>query len=279
MDVWVLQIAFRLGAAALVHYRLSSSRPVVLERMSIYASEFQMLIRQHFNQVLRMRQAVPARTLAAVPVGAHLQPESLHLEESPDQVIVRFRADAKAPAQVSIFWGVTMQACNELATREDLREPLFQAQRSQQALSAGCDQEVVIGEDLTAIHASGYAAPGRIIAICVAFAGGWQLTLVQARREESGLRSEVLQQLVLSAGTLHRVQGVYGFEEEDGGVECMVCYDRRRSVIVLPCRHCSVCVSCLRALRDERCPLCRSTFSAYLLLPLLQERASPEGAE
>lgn len=100
-----------------------------------------------------------------------------------------------------------------------------------------------------------------------------QVSFVRFKRSEannSAIVPEVLQQVVFGDdGTAHRVLGVFGFEEENGEeVDCMICYDRPRSVLLLPCRHCSVCSSCLRSLRDERCPLCRAVFSAYLLFPL-----------
>merc|ERR1712232_1158057 len=48
----------------------------------------------------------------------------------------------------------------------------------------------------------------------------------------------------------------------------MICYSRLKNVLLLPCRHCSVCHACLRSLRDEKCPLCRSAFSSYVTLPI-----------
>jgi len=96
-----------------------------------------------------------------------------------------------------------------------------------------------------------------------------QLSFVRFKGSEAGgsaLVPEVLQQVVFGDdGTAHRVLGVFGFEEEENGeeVDCMICYDRPRSILLLPCRHCSVCSSCLRSLRDERCPLCRSTIERY----------------
>jgi len=102
-----------------------------------------------------------------------------------------------------------------------------------------------------------------------------QVSFVRFKGSEaggSGFIPEVLQQVVFGDdGTAHRVLGVFGFEEEENGgeeVDCMICYDRPRSILLLPCRHCSVCSPCLRSLRDERCPLCRAVFSAYLIFPL-----------
>ena len=63
------------------------------------------------------------------------------------------------------------------------------------------------------------------------------------------------------------VQGIYGFEDATES-DCMICYARPKNVVLLPCRHCSVCHSCLRSLRDEKCPLCRSSFSSYMTCPV-----------
>merc|ERR1712232_1377162 len=104
-----------------------------------------------------------------------------------------------------------------------------------------------------------------------------EVTLVRFRRDELEaassnaeapivrLRPEILHQVALGDSVAHRVLGIFGFEDEEetGETECMICYDRRRSVLLLPCRHCSVCSSCLRSLRDERCPLCRLLLCLY----------------
>ncbi|CAJ1361008.1 unnamed protein product [Effrenium voratum] len=78
--------------------------------------------------------------------------------------------------------------------------------------------------------------------------------------------AEVIRQLCFSENSAMEVQGIYGFEDA-GESECMICYARPKNVLLLPCRHCSVCHSCLRSLRDEKCPLCRSSFSSYLTCP------------
>ena len=49
--------------------------------------------------------------------------------------------------------------------------------------------------------------------------------------------------------------------------ECMVCYDGKSNIVVLPCRHCSVCDRCVSQLREPRCIVCRQQFTQYLVLP------------
>eukprot|EP00438_Fugacium_kawagutii_P032487 Skav233887 [mRNA] locus=scaffold435:139642:140760:- [translate_table: standard] len=77
--------------------------------------------------------------------------------------------------------------------------------------------------------------------------------------------AEIFRQLCFSdsPSLVVDVQGIFGFED-DGESDCMICYARPKNVLLLPCRHCSVCHSCLRSLRDEKCPLCRSSFCSYL---------------
>lgn len=108
-----------------------------------------------------------------------------------------------------------------------------------------------------------------------------QITLVKFVRDSSTspMKAEVVQQVIFGADSAQRIMGIYGFEGEHQESEdlwdCQICYDQPKSVLLLPCRHCSVCELCLRSLRDERCPLCRATFSAYMLLPLLRQQPGP----
>lgn len=59
---------------------------------------------------------------------------------------------------------------------------------------------------------------------------------------------------------------IYGYEDADDQ-ECMICYDRTKNVLPLPCRHSSICHVCLRSLRDEKCPICRAVFTSYVAFP------------
>lgn len=45
--------------------------------------------------------------------------------------------------------------------------------------------------------------------------------------------------------------------------ECVVCLDRDRAVVLLPCRHDVTCASCAAALPwPRRCPVCRAAITA-----------------
>lgn len=103
-----------------------------------------------------------------------------------------------------------------------------------------------------------------------------EVSFVKFRPSEGGdgpRSPEVIRQLTFGdQASIQEIHGVFGFEDE-GDCDCMVCYAKPKDVLLLPCRHCSVCHTCLRSLRDEKCPLCRSVFSSYVTLPL--ERPPP----
>ena len=47
--------------------------------------------------------------------------------------------------------------------------------------------------------------------------------------------------------------------------ECMVCMDRPRAALLLPCRHSIVCAGCAAELlgRASSCPLCRTPIARF----------------
>ena len=86
-----------------------------LDRMSLYAADLQDIIRQHFNQLLRIRPTVPAREVAQLQVLAHLQPESLRcsrsLVDAAGTLTLSFTVNSSHPYTVILFWG---QSCHDL---------------------------------------------------------------------------------------------------------------------------------------------------------------------
>lgn len=389
--LWVVKVTLKLWLVVTVRRRLATSPALPLERMSLYAEDFQRLIRQHFNQILRMRRTVPPRPVDRRTLSVHLQPESLEVICSGARLGLRFAVDTLAPCSVRLYWGVSVAACNDLLQHRDPDAEPPAASRSSAprrgsegrwaaALSpllpqgpgpaAGASSvapagpgpmsgslveitERTAGSRLSSVAAEASAggnkdasgefldifAPvdavlrstpvvlpagfgqryetlaedfidrsrlpfnigatwpvregeqGAAVPLAIAVTSHVPPTkaasgsvegkqILQARTQVSfvrfrsdatnnGLRGEVLHQLALGEdGMAHRLMGIYGFEAEGGDEhDCMICYDRRRSVLLFPCRHCSVCPTCLRSLRDERCPLCRSIFSAYILFP------------
>lgn len=383
---WVAKVAYQIFRAAEANLRLTRSRSLQLEAMSIYAQDFMILIRQHFNQILRIRRTVPPKLVSRQEVFAHVHPESIRClwvgeEDSgggPMGFGVEFDIDASVPCCVQLYWGVNAQACNDLMQRshsveattrrggtsgsltgslrnlrgrwaggrayanpettrsllemEDLastsacqatenatwpegaRESSevsearifpssqFLVQSRDFFLPAGCGQRYgtpagdLIHPSMLADFDMGAAwlRNGQTdqmttipLAIVVLASGRSTQAQVQGRQvldtkgQISAVRfhkssgqgqsnapfnsAEIFRQLCFSdsPSLVVDVQGIFGFEDE-GESDCMICYARPKNVLLLPCRHCSVCHSCLRSLRDEKCPLCRSSFCSYL---------------
>lgn len=63
--------------------------------------------------------------------------------------------------------------------------------------------------------------------------------------------------------------GIFGFEDNPSP-ECTVCYDNTVNTVLIPCGHASACERCTMSLRDNLCPICRSTFSTHVVLPVHQ---------
>eukprot|EP00929_Paragymnodinium_shiwhaense_P028634 TRINITY_DN16568_c0_g1_i1.p1 TRINITY_DN16568_c0_g1~~TRINITY_DN16568_c0_g1_i1.p1 ORF type:complete len:409 (-),score=42.49 TRINITY_DN16568_c0_g1_i1:22-1248(-) len=360
--------------------------PLYLDGMSLYSKEFQLLLRHHFNQILRMRRSVPPRDVDRRALVAHLLPETLvatseELETSQSTVQraslredllplplptvrlgIRFKADLREPCMVRLYWGVPVSACNDFLRHHCRGGPTLTGNmsprldsgqgRSQRSVvelehgaaslnwsghsnssgsssmsssgralfdisacaivtksySLGTGIEVSFetpSEDLLQATQLSFDLYGKFdadrstdprpthIPLVISVLGAssasgclsGQLTLVTFRRDahsisRRALQAEVLQQLTIGQevghGWAYKVLGIYGFESVEGsssslrsdGFECTLCYDRQRNVVLLPCRHCSVCSCCLKKLRDELCPLCRTKFSAHLELPL-----------
>lgn len=322
--LWIAKVAYQILMIMVVYRQLFLTRTVFLDRMSVYAQDFQQLIRQHFNQILRMRRTVPPKEVPQHQLRVHLHPESLEVTTSKDKVSLGFVFDASVECNISFYWGPTVEACNKLVkdsapcSNRSPREshggslemgyqppslegngssrPLFPdndfLQRSQiYCMPAGLRQTFSINlHDKVSLKATGSTAPAPAesgdatggssssatprVDLAIVISPSLSEKQVTFVRCENRAKAEVLQQVVFTNHVGHRILGVYGFEDEEPGeADCMVCYERFRSVIILPCRHCSVCSTCLRSLRDERCPMCRSSFSAYLLLPLLRAEA------
>eukprot|EP00922_Rhytidocystis_sp_ex-Travisia-forbesii_P016418 GHVS01024431.1.p1 GENE.GHVS01024431.1~~GHVS01024431.1.p1 ORF type:complete len:405 (+),score=48.82 GHVS01024431.1:31-1245(+) len=78
---------------------------------------------------------------------------------------------------------------------------------------------------------------------------------------------EVVKQVVLCAAGPQEGQDIYGLEDER---DCLICMSSPKNTMLLPCRHCSLCSDCLRSLRQERCPICRTHFSSFITFPIHQ---------
>ncbi|OQR98183.1 hypothetical protein ACHHYP_09059 [Achlya hypogyna] len=63
------------------------------------------------------------------------------------------------------------------------------------------------------------------------------------------------------AGRVHVAHELYGLADF---VECSICLEDPTRVIILPCRHCCVCPTCLNEI--ETCPICRTKFGSYITM-------------
>lgn len=360
VSLWAVKVGTQLFTVISLGRSLTTSRPLQLHNMSIYMEDLKLIIRQHFNQILRMRRTVPSRPTSRYEMMAHVKPETLVAVEHSDRVGIEFVVDCLASCTVRLYWGVNDSALQAffvqhqgLAEHNTPGSPTAASQRPSSPLpgsptaSTGSPMAFFFGagqaDDPTEMEnrelffhtdcnfvseplrmAKGMDQPyrtpvtsmirqtdlsfdiakpwpdngdGTPIPLVVAVTSSprsseerrlnagaidshSQVTLVRFKREEAGaraLKAEVAQQIIFGDDGAHRIQGIFGFEgdrdEETEVWDCQICYDRPKSVLLLPCRHCSVCEFCLRSLRDERCPMCRATFSSYLLLPLSRETA------
>ena len=112
MFAWFLQVLYRICKAQIIHWRMRrSERGLLLDRMSIYGTDLQSIIRQHFNQLLRIRPSVPAREIAQLYVLAHLHPESLRSEivdgEKPGLILVHPGGEMDLTLISSCFLNIT----------------------------------------------------------------------------------------------------------------------------------------------------------------------------
>lgn len=374
--LWIMKVAWQLFRAADLNARLANHQSLQLEGMSIYANDFQMLIRQHFNQILRIRRTVPPKKVARHSLSIHVHPDSLTVYSGEDAdraqgaFGVQFTVDAMTPCSVKLFWGVSVAACNEFGRlhagtssadggagrnwggaataeagagrRRRSRQGATTAQESTRSLlemeelggsAVGGVAGGVGGKESQSLFLPGqymaqsrdfflpagqgqrYATPAGDLMdqsqLTFDLGAPWLrdgqvvddsavmplaiVTIAQRRpsrelaevqgvpvveahgevsfvkfRQTNGPRGfgpgipEIVRQFSFGERAVHEIQGIFGFEEDEGDGECMICYSRPKNVLLLPCRHCSVCHPCLRSLRDEKCPLCRSVFSSYV---------------
>jgi Zinc finger, C3HC4 type (RING finger) len=45
---------------------------------------------------------------------------------------------------------------------------------------------------------------------------------------------------------------------------CVICHDREKSVILMPCRHLCLCIECSNNISVETCPKCRAMISSKI---------------
>lgn len=372
---WIAKVAYQICTAHDLNKRLQSNQSLQLENMSIYAQDFQILIRQHFNQILRIRRTVPAMPVQRLALSVHVRPESMRTwfgeggrAAGSTLCGVQFEVDTLAQCSIQLFWGVPVRACNEVIQRlrgdgdsaesrnggrrnggqgqgrgqtrrqqsgtpdsaarsllemEEMSDAAagprrgtgqavesetpfpvtqFAARSREFFLPAGLSQRYVTpaGDlvdtsrfpfDMTmasVTEENGVLDDNALVPLVIVVTaqkrdleelGSVQeapvteayseISFVKFKRGDGGaLWPELMQskQLAISERNVHEIQGIFGFED-DGEAECVICIARPKNVLLFPCRHCAVCHSCLRQIRDEKCSLCRSTWSSYITLP------------
>lgn len=100
----------------------------------------------------------------------------------------------------------------------------------------------------------------RLDEVTVAFLGP------EAKAAESTLASQTARvqfdaQLVCTDKHVVEISHLYGLEED--GFECTICFSAIKDVVLLPCRHISVCNTC-RPNLQQRCPVCRGDIQSYM---------------
>ena len=108
---------------------------------------------------------------------------------------------------------------------------------------------------------------------------------LQGSGEGGGGRLEIVKQVVVKVADMNEggsrgaceLLKVYGFETTTDDYDCMICYDAKKNVILLPCMHCGVCSRCMKLLRDSSCPLCRAPFYAHVRIEVEEDGGEDEG--
>ncbi len=80
------------------------------------------------------------------------------------------------------------------------------------------------------------------------------------------------QKIEMQQGGVFVVQNLYGMDRTDNGdvdtdaAECVICLTDEKEVVVYPCRHMCMCMSCAEALpsQNNNCPICRRPVTLLL---------------
>ena len=49
-------------------------------------------------------------------------------------------------------------------------------------------------------------------------------------------------------------------------VSCVICLNKIKCVLYLPCKHLCTCKTCFRKLKRKKCPLCNTTFNESIFV-------------
>uniref|UniRef100_A0A7S1TVT3 RING-type domain-containing protein n=1 Tax=Phaeomonas parva TaxID=124430 RepID=A0A7S1TVT3_9STRA len=93
-------------------------------------------------------------------------------------------------------------------------------------------------------------------------------------KAEPSLQMNHSDQYLVATDAVVAVQDIFGSGNEDENEECVICFSEKCSMLLLPCRHLSVCGTCFAQI--DKCPVCRTTFDGYCVLE--NEDAIADGA-
>lgn len=85
---------------------------------------------------------------------------------------------------------------------------------------------------------------------------------------ESQISCDVDRQIIFSSGIgPHEPKDMFGMGYKNDK-ECLICLAREMDTVLLPCCHSSFCSLCIKSLRQEKCPICRTNFASYVCFNL-----------
>lgn len=83
---------------------------------------------------------------------------------------------------------------------------------------------------------------------------------------DGSFEAKVYQQKAIIDGSTYTVYEIFGMDEEQGQLNCVICMTELKNTLVLPCRHMCLCQSCAETLKHQsvKCPMCRGPVKALL---------------
>lgn len=232
-----------------------------LPRASVAARQFPTLIDKHrieFTSI--MQQAPPPRVLPVHMLFGHLEAIALDMHQ-----ILKLEIIGRASCRVFINVTLTCIAKCIAVLRENTRQPTS-TQRQPLLLSDQVSAEqVLLNESDWASVAQKFSESilhvplthlGEIQTLVVVLTSDTHTEITVANDQSLTVS---LQVVVMRDGSVVEIKGIYTQSEE-----CLICYEHPASMVLLPCRHCSICNRCVRQLREPKCIVCRHPFDQYI---------------
>eukprot|EP01066_Platyproteum_vivax_P003450 Platyproteum_vivax@DN14373_c0_g1_i1.p1 len=356
LSAWLAHIVYTLWKCQIIIQTVSRRQALYLDGMAIYANDFQQLIWNHFNQILRIRRTVPPVAVPCVVSSVTLQPSTLKFDVKDNALNVSFTFQSSVASTAQVYWGASVTAMNQLLEAADERNMLsisidqsndshippegrnFEmcmlkggatsersggqnmfgdwvgagkavAQSPVQHFPEGLEHEFTLpvedrvniktlfstmGQNntfyiplLIVLQSKQYRHLGMQAGIPIrmgiasvsvvrlraeeqeAAANGIAVPWWQNVRDSLNVTGEVIKHVVMVRDCLgpQEVQDLYGLEDPNDR-DCLICMASPKDTMLLPCRHCCLCYNCLRNLTREKCPICRSNFSAFVTFPM-----------